>query len=769
MQIIYCHTCGHRIPSAELDSGSVVADDFKHFCAACSAAAAAAADASRVEPQRQSGRSSRKIVLLTPAARKTSGSELPAAPRPPSATHAAAAPHVHPSPARTAPAPLLPVMLGVGLLLLGGIAVFSLTGSKPAPRVANAPDSKSLPTDAHARTSAAPVGPGVPVAPVAPTATPAAPESGAGAPPELNDTERAAGDALQTVLRFDGIPETDTAARRKSLQAFIAQFGESRAAARAQVILMQLHAPDSAPDVAAPPATSKGAGAAARPVALAPRADPNAGIDDRPDEKKLPEKSHAPDAVTAAIAAQTPDAATATNPEREAGAAREFAGLLRLAEARNFKSLDDAARKFTDLAAGTRFNDEHSAELRALAEWMKAPASVEKGLAAWWKFDEASGTTCADSSGNGNTGTLVGPPAWVHGKSGTALNFRSRSEYVVIPNSPTLERLQEGEYSIAAWVKPEELPNLKDTNFSSAAIVMKTGVHEGMGYESHGNFSIDHWLGPNPIACWSFHQYPPGTLHHVVVTVSRAAAAERVYVDGILDGTWTWNAADGPRDYGAETWKIGCAAPQAKSFMWPFKGLVDDVRLYNRVLTPAEAAMLAETPFRKFCPAEPPPSARFVGIDTDTHGTWHGAYGANGACVFGDALNVPASVQISLYNSFAKGYVWSGNTKDIRAPQRTGDNERVAACWFADNSLTLDINLTDGRSHRIALYCVDFDSQARAAKFEVQDTAGTVLDTRDLPEYAKGKYIIWDLKGHVRIVCRAIKNNFVFSGLFFNQ
>src|SRR3989344_5236105 len=45
------------------------------------------------------------------------------------------------------------------------------------------------------------------------------------------------------------------------------------------------------------------------------------------------------------------------------------------------------------------------------------------GLVGYWKFDEGTGTSAGDSSGNGNTGTLVNSPSWVTGKVGGALSF----------------------------------------------------------------------------------------------------------------------------------------------------------------------------------------------------------------------------------------------------------------------------------------------------------------------------------------------------------
>jgi hypothetical protein len=45
---------------------------------------------------------------------------------------------------------------------------------------------------------------------------------------------------------------------------------------------------------------------------------------------------------------------------------------------------------------------------------MAPPVNVPttNGLVGWWKFDDGSGTSAVDSSGNGNTGTLVNSPAW---------------------------------------------------------------------------------------------------------------------------------------------------------------------------------------------------------------------------------------------------------------------------------------------------------------------------------------------------------------------
>ena len=69
----------------------------------------------------------------------------------------------------------------------------------------------------------------------------------------------------------------------------------------------------------------------------------------------------------------------------------------------------------------------------------------------WWKFDDAAGTTAADSSGNGYNGTINGTPQWVAGQLGGALKLDGSSNYVncgVIPIATT----GTGAISVCCWL-----------------------------------------------------------------------------------------------------------------------------------------------------------------------------------------------------------------------------------------------------------------------------------------------------------------------------
>src|SRR5262249_45176608 len=96
--------------------------------------------------------------------------------------------------------------------------------------------------------------------------------------------------------------------------------------------------------------------------------------------------------------------------------------------------------------------------------------------------------------------------------------------------------------------------------------------------------------------------------------------------------------------------------------------------------------------------------------------------------------------------------------------------ERIAACWYGAK-FNVDVNATDGQTHRLALYCLDWDPLNRAASFTAVDAvSGAVLDgPRPLSAFSGGAYMVWDVKGHVtfKIPSTGGGGNTVISGIFF--
>jgi len=95
-----------------------------------------------------------------------------------------------------------------------------------------------------------------------------------------------------------------------------------------------------------------------------------------------------------------------------------------------------------------------------------ANADIYEGLVAHWTFDESSGNTASDFSGNGHDGTLVSmdDSNWVEGKVGNALDFDGTDTYVAVGDV--------GEYSdisITLWVNIDSLPVDSAVRFNSGS------------------------------------------------------------------------------------------------------------------------------------------------------------------------------------------------------------------------------------------------------------------------------------------------------------
>jgi len=166
------------------------------------------------------------------------------------------------------------------------------------------------------------------------------------------------------------------------------------------------------------------------------------------------------------------------------------------------------------------------------------------------------------------------------------------------------------------------------------------------------------------------------------------------------------------------------------------------------------------------------PTVAFVKTDTATQGSWKGAYGADGYSIAGDDTRPPAYGAIS-----RTGWqvLWNGNglTKDVRAPERTGGGaDRMAGQWGSnDDGYDIDCNLTDGKVHQVSLYGLDWDLNGRSEDIRVVDAAtGGVLDTQDLNAYVNGKYLVWNVQGHVifRVTKTCPWTNPALSGIFFD-
>jgi hypothetical protein len=159
-------------------------------------------------------------------------------------------------------------------------------------------------------------------------------------------------------------------------------------------------------------------------------------------------------------------------------------------------------------------------------------------------------------------------------------------------------------------------------------------------------------------------------------------------------------------------------------------------------------------------------AATFAGFDAATRGSWKGVYGTEGFSLAAETNTPPSYAQITLAGH--SSWTWQAFPTDPRALERAGTG-RIAATWYSDSAFTIDVNVTDGASHLVGLYLLDWDNIGRSQQIDVLDAAtNAVLDTRTVSSFAQGQYWVWQVSGHVKIrVSRLTGRNAVVGGIFF--
>jgi hypothetical protein len=223
---------------------------------------------------------------------------------------------------------------------------------------------------------------------------------------------------------------------------------------------------------------------------------------------------------------------------------------------------------------------------------ISATVAPTSGLVGEWKLDEMGGTIAEDTK-NGYDATVQGGAAFIAGKLGRALNLNNGTagtggKYAEMPNNAALDNVQEGDYTISAWFFPYTLPSgTSGTANQRWAVVVKAGFHMGIAYEPN-KFHLRHYLtGDTLKAVTSSPNYGLNSWHHVAGVVSKTDGTVTLYVDGVQEGRSTFTPNRAARDYGTIRFRIGKGSSN-----WAADGKVDQVRIYNRALSPAEISDL---------------------------------------------------------------------------------------------------------------------------------------------------------------------------------
>jgi hypothetical protein len=214
---------------------------------------------------------------------------------------------------------------------------------------------------------------------------------------------------------------------------------------------------------------------------------------------------------------------------------------------------------------------------------VSATPAAPTNLRALYAFE----SNAQDSSGSGNHGT-ANAVSYVAGKVGSqAAQFNGTSSYVSIPRSVM------DDFTVAMWVKTTDTAGTAGAQWWSGKGLVD-GEVSGGGADwgtaiVNGKFVIGIGSTGGDSTFASSVNINDGTWHHVAATRNNTNGAVAVYVDGVLRGSGT--GATGSRTFPASL-RIG-SLQTGNNFL---NGSLDDVRLYDRVLTAGEIAGLVAPP-----------------------------------------------------------------------------------------------------------------------------------------------------------------------------
>ncbi len=212
------------------------------------------------------------------------------------------------------------------------------------------------------------------------------------------------------------------------------------------------------------------------------------------------------------------------------------------------------------------------------------------GPALRWDLDTGSGSTATDESGSNNYGTLGSAATWTttaH-SGGEAVNFDASSNAYITSRGSAVNTTQS--FSVAAWVR------LASTS-ATAIVASQIGTTSSafvLKYEPGGG--INGWdfmmtqsdaTSPTQDHAYTNGNASTGVWTHLVGVFDSSNNTTKLYINGSLNASGahstTWNAT-GAVNIGRLRWNAAYANN--------FNGIIDDVRIYQRVLSATDVSDL---------------------------------------------------------------------------------------------------------------------------------------------------------------------------------
>ncbi|UCE47531.1 MAG: LamG domain-containing protein, partial [Phycisphaerales bacterium] len=215
-------------------------------------------------------------------------------------------------------------------------------------------------------------------------------------------------------------------------------------------------------------------------------------------------------------------------------------------------------------------------------------------LVGWWRFDEGSGDTATDSSGNNHHGTLLGTPEWGVGAKGSAVVFNPDGCYgidcgVFDPTDGT------GQFTLALWAFWDGTGTYQHFLSKSNAYGASTMMFQVELWAAHSSATYTDRVGVTyqgaPQGSVPFFIMPKNEWVHLAFTFDGSEL--RVYLNGV-DEMGPKPFSIGP-NVDAQV-EIGYTSTRPSNIYRTFEGRLDEVRIYSHALSPTEvlSAMTGE-------------------------------------------------------------------------------------------------------------------------------------------------------------------------------
>lgn len=390
------------------------------------------------------------------------------------------------------------------------------------------------------------------------------------------------------------------------------------------------------------------------------------------------------------------------------------------------------------------------------ASQSQGTGQLDSGLAGYWKLDEGSGTSAADSSTNGNTGTLTNGPTWTTGQIGSAVQFDGTNDYFSAAYSgTTLAQL-----TVSFWTYSSSNPGSQKGIFQWANALDSGSPFILLSDESAGPTSrlyID-------AAYRATITLQNSVWNHVVITLD-ASNLWTIYVNGVAAGTYQDNAT---HDYQPNASSIYLG----NGFGGYSAGKADELRVYNRALSSDEVGQL----YRLTTP---------TATDTYLNGYWSfngqdisgtTAYDRSGTGASGTLTGGPTRVS----GIVGQALDFDGTDDYVTVPDNSAldvpGNFVTLSGWFNRDTATTDdviVAKRNGMAAANAGYIVYLDATTDKLIFEVSDgtdeyslTSTTTFTTPGWHHFA----ITYedDVVSTTEIYIDGLANNAVHSGTIAN-